>query len=101
MLRALRGLSVRSQTTMRIPGVSSFYPLDILPESPGLIHVLLVSYNYSTVIGAYVEPKIRAVDGLEVPLSTPTGQVASTSDLRVVATVQTLYIIDFYTDCIP
>ena len=39
-------------------------------------------------IGAYAKPTVRAVGGLEVSLSTPTDNVASVSDLRVIATVK-------------
>ena len=40
------------------------------------------------VIGAYAKPTVRAVDGLELFLSTPADKVVSVSDLRVVATVK-------------
>ena len=39
-------------------------------------------------IGAYAKLTVRAVGGLEVSLSTPTDNVASMSDLRVIATVK-------------
>ena len=39
-------------------------------------------------IGVCVEPAIRAPGGLEVFLSTPANQVASASEIRVVATVK-------------
>ena len=39
-------------------------------------------------IGTYAKPAIRAAGGLEVSLSTPTNEVASASEIRVVATVK-------------
>jgi len=47
----------------------------------------LVVLCLATIV-AYASPTIRAVDGLEVSLSTPSDRVVSVSDLRVVATVK-------------
>jgi deuterolysin len=47
----------------------------------------LVTLGFATA-GAYATPTIRAIDGLEVSLSTPATKVASVSDLRIVATVR-------------
>ena len=40
------------------------------------------------IIGAYAKPTVRATDSLEDSLSTPTDNVLSVSDLRVIATVK-------------
>ena len=62
------------------------------PGTLGFLRLIMLSLSLVTLglvtIGAYAKPTVRAVGDLEVSLSTPTNEVRSVSDLRVVATVK-------------